>query len=146
MTDLSFTSQVTLYIILFLMASMALIIFIWQLQVWQGKAMKNADGSVDSWQEQKILYGAALADLILACPLTITGIVLIFIIPNWGHFLLILVSFWFVWANIMTTATSLRFENPRFTLYWIVTFPFGILIGISYLVWFMIHFSIIASG
>jgi len=142
MTEFSLVSQILLYILLFLMGSMALIIFFWQWQVWQGKTMKNADGSVDSWQEQKILYGMALADLILACPLTLLGIVLIFVFPNWGYLLLVLVSFWFVWANTMTTATSLRFERPRFSLYWFITFPFGILLGLGYLAWFIYHINV----
>ena len=107
--------------------------------------MKNADGSVDSWQEQKILYGMAFADLILACPLTILGIVFAFFLPHWGFIILTLVSFWFIWANIMTTATSLRFENPKLTLYWFITFPFGAIVGIVYLIWFLGHCQIIIS-
>ena len=105
--------------------------------------MKNPDGSSDSWHEQKILYGIAVADLILACPATIAGIVLVFICPQWGYYLLTLVSFWFVWANIMTTVTSLRFEKPKISLNWFIAFPFGIFLGIAYIIWTIIHFDII---
>ncbi len=65
----------------------------------------------------------AVADIFLACPITILGIVLVFASPRWGYYLLAWVSFWFVWANIVTTATSLRFEKPKITLSWPVVFP-----------------------
>ncbi len=109
--------------------------------VLKGKAMKNPDGSVDDWHEQKTHYGMAFADVFLACPATIVGIVLVFVSPRWGYYLLALVSFWFVWANIMTTATSLRFEKPRINLVWFITFPFGSLLGLAYIVWTLVHFD-----
>jgi hypothetical protein len=43
----------------------------------------------------------------------------------------------------MTTATSLRFEKPKFTLNWIIAFPFGTLVGLAYLAWVVIHFDFI---
>lgn len=143
MNELSLLSQISLYVLMFLMGVIALLIFIWQVNVLKGKAMKNPDGSLDSWHEQKILYGIAVADLILACPATIAGIVFVFIWPQWGYFLLALVSFWFVWANIMTTAASLRFEKPKISLNWFITFPFGIFLGIAYIIWTIVHFNII---
>jgi hypothetical protein len=56
---------------------------------------------------------------------------------------LALVGFWFVWANIMTTATSLRFEQPKINLTWLLTCPFGILVGLAYVVWTLVHFNAI---
>jgi len=120
---------------------LALIVWGWQVMVLKGKAMKNPDGSVDDWHEQKTHYGGAFADVFLACPATIVGIVLVFVSPRWGYYLLALVSFWFVWANIMTTATSLRFEKPRINLVWFITFPFGSLLGLAYIVWTLVHFD-----
>jgi len=105
--------------------------------------MKNPDGSSDGWHQQKTHYGIAIADIFLACPASIAGILLVFVSPRWGYYLLALVSFWFVWANIMTTATSLRFEKPRITLNWLIVFPSGILLGLAYIVWTIIHFDII---
>ena len=64
-------------------------------------------------------------DIFFACPLSIIGIILVFAAPRWGYYLLAWVSFWFVWANVMTTATSLRFENPKKDLSWFIVFPFG---------------------
>ena len=136
-------SNITLYILLGLMGFISLIVFQWQLQVIRGKTMKNPDGSVDSYKEQKIFYGIAIADLLLSIPVTLVGIIMIFIAPTWGHFLLILVSFWFVWANLMTTATSLKFEKPKITLLWIITFPFGSLVGLAYIIWVILHFETI---
>lgn len=143
MNEHALLSQVSLYMLMFLMGLYALLVFIWQVNVLKGKEMKNPDGTLDSWHEQKILYGMAIADLVLACPATITGIVFVFLLPQWGYFLLALVSFWFVWANIMTTTTSLRFEKPKITLSWFIAFPFGILIGLAYIIWIIIHFNVI---
>ena len=143
MKELSIVSQIYLDVLIFLMGAMAAIIFFWQINVLRGKEIKNADGSVDSWQEQKIFYGMAVADLIFACPVTMMAIVLVFLQPLWGYFLLALVSFWLVWANIMTTATSLRFEKPKISLYWFISFPFGILLGVAYIIWLIFHFNII---
>jgi hypothetical protein len=43
----------------------------------------------------------------------------------------------------MTTATSLRFERPKINLNWFVTTPFGILVGLAYIVWTAVNFDII---
>ncbi|UCG91233.1 MAG: hypothetical protein JSV97_09110 [candidate division WOR-3 bacterium] len=136
-------SRVILYVLLALMGFVSIVVWWWQVMVMKGNAMKNPDGSVDDWHEQKILYGMAIADIFLACPATIAGIILIFVSPRWGYYILALVSFWFVWANIMTTVTSLRFEKLRFTFSWFITFPFGSLIGLAYILWTFIHFDII---
>ena len=41
------------------------------------------------------------------------------------------IRIWLLWANLMTTSTSLRFLNPKITLSWIVVYPFGIVLGLS---------------
>ena len=143
MQELSLASQVSLYVLLGLMGLLSLIVWGWQIMILQGKAMKNPDGSFDDWHEQKTHYGLAFADAFLACPLNIAGIVLVFVSPRWGYYLLALVSFWLVWGNIMTTSTSLRFEKPRITLIWLITFPFGILLGCAYIAWTLVHFDAI---
>lgn len=134
-------SQISLYLLLALIGLFALVIWGWQIMVLQGKSMKNPDGSADDWHEQQTHYGMAFADVFLACPASIAGIVLVFISPRWGYYLLALVSAWLVWANVMTTATSLRFKKPRITLNWFITFPLGALVGLAYLVWTLIHFD-----
>ena len=128
-----------------IMGLINLILWGWQIQVFKGKAMKNPDGSVDSWHEQKIVYGIAFADIFIACPVTIAGIILVFVSPRWGFFLVAMVAFWWVWSNTMTTATSLRFEKPRITLNWIVVFPFGILVGLACIIWTILHFDVCFS-
>ena len=143
MQALSLLSQITLYILLALMGLLSLIILGWQIQVLRGKDMKNPDGSADNCHEQPIFYGIAVADIFLACPLCIIGIVLVFVSPRWGTYLLAWVSFWFVWANTMTTATSLRFQKPKITLAWLLVFPFGALVGLAYFIWTLFHFDII---
>ena len=143
MPELSQPAQVFLLALLFIMGLYSLLVFAWQVKVLQGKAMTNVDGSVDSWHQQKIMYGMAFADVLIACPANIAGIVLVFVFPRWGFYLLALVSFWWVWANVMTTATSLKFEKPALTLNWVITFPFGAFIGLAYIIWSMLYFDII---
>lgn len=143
MQQLLLLSRVILYVLLALMGFVSIVIWWWQIMVMKGKAMKNPDGSVDDWHEQKLFYGVAIADVFLACPATIAGIIMVFVSPRWGYYILALVSFWFVWANVMTTATSLRFKIPKITFNWFVVFPFGSLIGLAYIIWTFIHFDII---
>jgi hypothetical protein len=143
MPELSLVSRISLYVLLGLMGLISLLVWGWQIMILRGKAMKNPDGSSDDWHEQKTHYGLAVADAFLACPLTIAGIILVFATPRWGYYLVALVSFWFVWANIMTTSTSLRFEKPKITPIWLFTFPFGTLVGLAYIVWTVIHFDAI---
>jgi hypothetical protein len=143
MQELPLLSRITLYALLALIGVYTLLILFWQVKVLKGKAMKNPDGSSDDWHQQKSHYGIAFADLFLACPAGIAGILLVLISPRWGYYLLALVSFWFVWTNTMTTATSLRFEKPRITLNWFIVFPSGILLGLAYIAWTIVHFDII---
>lgn len=145
MHELSLLSQISLYVLLGTMGIVCLIIWSWQIRVLKGKTMKNPDNSCDNWHEQKTHFGIAFADIFLACPANIAGIVLVFLIPRWGFSLLAFVSFWWMWANIMTTSTSLRFEKPKITFNWLVAFPFGILIGLAMIVWMIAHFEIIYS-
>ncbi|MGD2152671.1 MAG: hypothetical protein PVG79_05340 [Gemmatimonadales bacterium] len=98
---------------------------------------------MDDWKEQKLFYGIAWADVGIACPATLVGLVLVFTAPRWGFYILALASFWFLWANVMTTVTSLRFERPKITLQWFIVFPFGAVVGLSYIVWTVCHFETI---
>lgn len=141
--EISLISQVVLYVIVALFGLMCIIIFPWQLNVFRGKAMKNPDGTTDDWHEQKLFYGIALADITIAVPVTFLGIVLIFVGWRIGYYLTGLASLWFLWANVMTTATSMRFERPKITLNWFIAFPFGALVGLAYIVWTLVHFNII---
>jgi hypothetical protein len=131
MAELSLLSQISLYVLMALIGLYTLLVEGWQIMILKGKAMKNADGSSDDWHRQKTHYGIAIADVFLTGPASIAGIVLVF------------VSFWFVWANIMTTATSQRFEKPKINLNWFMTTPFGILVGLAYIAWTVAHFDTI---
>ena len=136
---LTLPSQISLYVLLALMGLYALIVLGWQIMVFKGRSMRNPDGSADDWHEEKTHYGIAVADVFLACPACLAGIALVFASPRWGLYLLTMVSFWFVWANTMTTATSLRFERPRLSLSWWLTFPGGILVGLAYVLWTILN-------
>lgn len=139
MQSLSIASTISLYILLAVMALYLLPLIYWQWQVLQGNSMANPDGSVDDWHQQRSHYGMAFADLFIACPLNVLAIILVFVTPVWGFYALTLVSFWWLWAGVMATSTSLRFEHPKITFQWIITFPLGAVIGLAYIVWSMIH-------
>lgn len=134
-------SQIILYIIIALFGLICIVIFPWQINVFRGKSMKNPDGSADDWHEQKLFYGIALADFTIAVPVTLIGIVLIFVGARIGYYITGLASFWFLWANVMTTATSLRFEKPKITPMWFVVYPLGAILGLAYIVWSLIYFQ-----
>ena len=134
-------SRLSLYVLLTLIGVLTLIVVWAQVGCIRGRPFKNPDGTSDDWREQKVFYGIAWADLLVACPLSLAGLIAVFTTPQLGLFLVGGVSVWFVWANVMTTVTSLRFERPRITLQWLVVFPFGILVGVAYLVWILVHFG-----
>ncbi len=141
MTELPLVSQIVGYVLVAIIGLYTLLLGWWQAKVLSGSAMDNPDGSTDDWKVQKTHYGIAFADLFLACPVSIVGIALVFVAPRWGYFVLSLIAFWFVWTNLMTTATSLRFERPTISLNWLVVFPSGIFVGAAYLFWTVIHFD-----
>jgi hypothetical protein len=136
-------SLVILYVILAAIALFTLLVLWAQVGVIRGKPFENPDGTNDDWREQKIIYGIAWADIFVACPVSIAALIMIFAAPRLGFYTMGLVSFWFVWTNVMTTVTSLRFEKPRITFSWIMVFPLGTVIGLAYIIWTLAHFDTI---
>jgi hypothetical protein len=139
--EIPLISKIILYIIIILFGLLSIIVFGWQIMVLRGKSMKNPDGTVDDWHDQKLCYGIALADVTVAVPVTLIGIVLIFVGWRIGYYVTGLVSFWFLWTNVMTTATSLRFEKPKISLNWFIVFPFGALVALAYIIWSLTYFQ-----
>ena len=139
--EVSLISKIILYIIIVLFGLLAIIVFGWQIMVLRGKSVKNADGTADDWHKQKLFYGIALADVTVAIPVTLIGIILIFMGWRIGYYLTGLASFWFLWANIMTTATSLRFEKPKISFNWFIVFPFGAILALAYIIWSLLYFQ-----
>jgi hypothetical protein len=146
MSELPLLPLLSLYLMLSLMGLLSIIVLGWQVLVLRGWRMKNPDGSADSYGEQKTHFGIAVADVCVSVPVTIIGIGMVLAQNRWGFFLLALASFWLIWANVMTTATSLRFQRPTIDLVWFLTFPFGALLGVGYLIWFMLCFDIALGG
>ncbi len=134
-------SKIILYTDLILMGLFGIALWGCQLWVLSGRAFKNPDGSVDDWHEQKVFYGIALADLTVGVPGTLTGILLIYWGWGLGYYLTGMASFWWLWANVMTTANSLRFEKPKITFFWFVAYPLGAILGGIYILWSMVHFE-----
>jgi hypothetical protein len=120
LTSLSTISQLLLYGLISLIAFLTIIVGWAQIGCLRRRPFNNPDGTTDDWQEQKIFYGMAWADLVVVCPLSIFGLVVVFIAPTAGLLLLAGVSVWLVWANVMTTITSLRFEKPHITVQWLL--------------------------
>ncbi len=139
--EIPIISRIILYIIIVVFGLLATLVLGWQLMVLRGKSMKNADGSVDDWHEQKLCYGIALADITIAVPLTLVGIVLIFVGHPICYYLTCLASLLFLWANVMTNETSLRFEKPKITPMWLIVFPLGAILGLVYIIWSLIYFQ-----
>ncbi len=135
--------RVILFALLILMGLFTCIVCWAQIGCIRGKPFKNPDGTKDDWGEQRIFYGIAWADILFACPLTFLALSLIFLAPRWGFFFMGMVSFWFLWANLMTTITSLRFEKPKITIEWLVVFPLGAVLGLSFLAWTVVNFQLI---
>jgi hypothetical protein len=136
-------SRIILYILLSAIAAFTLIVLWAQVGIIRGRPFENPDGTKDDWREQKIFYGIAWADIFVACPISIAALIMIFTVPRWGFYMMGPVSFWFLWANVMTTVTSLRFERPRITVQWIIAFPLGALLGLTYIIWMLAHFDTI---
>lgn len=103
--------------------------------------MKNPDGSFDERRRHEHHFGMAVADVFIACPLSVIAIALVFIEPRWGHWLLTMFAFFFVWVNTVTTVNSLKFRAPKLTLARFIVFAFGALVGLAYLIWAAIHFD-----
>jgi len=143
LADLPRISRILLYVLLTLIALITVVVLFAQMGCVRGKPFENPDGTKDDWREQRLFYGIAWADILVACPLSFAGLALVFLAPRWGFFLMGMVSFWFVWSNVMTTVTSLRFEKPRITFQWIVVFPLGTLIGLAFLAWVFVHFEVV---
>jgi hypothetical protein len=140
---LSSGSRLLLYSLLSLIAVFTVIVLWAQVGCVRGKPFENPDGTKDDWREQQIFYGIAWADILIACPTSFAALVLIFLAPRWGFYLMGMVGFWFLWANVMTTVTSLRFESPRLTLHWLIVFPLGAMIGLAFIAWTLAHFSVV---
>ena len=144
--EIPLIDRIILYIIIAIFGLLAIIVFGWQINVLRGKSMKNPDGTVDDWHEQKLFYGIALADISIAIPITFIGIALIFVGWRIGYYLTGLASFWFLWTNVMTTVTSLRFEKPKITLMWFIVFPLGAIVALAYIILTLVHFNAIFSS
>ena len=145
MAPLSLISQLSLYVIVGLFGLFFLLLWWWQFMVLKGKAFKNPDGSVDDWHQQPIIYGIAFADVTVSCPVGIVGVVLTLLHQPLVFLILAPVAFWWFWANVMTTVTSLRFYKPKATVSWILGYPFAIILGLAYLIWIGIHFDAIIA-
>lgn len=126
-----FWYQAWFWITMALIVVYTVVLFYRQLRVLRGIRMENPDGSADDWHDQQSHYGIGVADIFLACPASLLAVVLSILELRYGLFLLGAIGFWYIWANIMTTATSMKFHNPKLSFNWWITFPFGSVVGLS---------------
>ncbi len=146
LSELSLLSRIIFFTLLVVIGLLTCALLWAQVGCLRCRPLENPDGTRDDWREQKLFYGVAWADVLVACPASFTAFVLIFVAPRWGFLLMGMVGFWFLWANLMTTITSLKFESPKITFQWFVVFPFGALVGASYLIWTFAHFTELFVG
>jgi len=111
LSGLSLLSQLSLYALLALIGLITAVVLRAQIGCIRGRPFSNPDGTKDDWREQKLFYGIAWADVVVACPASLVGLVLTFTAPRQGLFILAMVSFWLLWASVMTTITSVRFGS-----------------------------------
>jgi len=143
MQDIPFVSILILYILLGLSGLYFIVLWFWQIKVFKGKRMKNVDGSFDDWHEQNMDYGFSFADIVIGCPVGLLGVVLTFLHYQVGFYLVAMVSFWFLWVNLATTVTSLKFRKPKLNFSWFMTFPFGSLMSLAYILWTIFYYDVI---
>jgi len=148
MDNLSLASLITLYVLTGLYTLIFLGLWWFQIMVLRGKPMQNPDGTYTDWKKPGrtygfSAYGFALADTFVACPLGIIGAILVVLGSRWGVFILALVSFFAVWVNIATTVTSLKFNKPKITVFWFVSYPLGTLLGIAFIIWTIRYFDVV---
>ena len=93
---LSIGSTISLYILLAAIALFTLLVIRAQAGCIRGKFFSNPDGTRDDWRQQKIFYGIAWADLVLACPTSLVALVLIFTVPPRGFFFLFPATFYYL--------------------------------------------------
>ncbi|MBP7831133.1 MAG: hypothetical protein KA248_14590 [Kiritimatiellae bacterium] len=141
MESLTVFARWSLYGLLGLMGVFCLILWVVQLKIMRGGVFRNPDGSQDDWHQQPTHYGIAFADVFVACPANVVAVALAFAGSRWGFYLLALASFWWIWANVMTTATSLKFYKPKITVTWFLAYPFGALVGLAYVALTFAHFD-----
>lgn len=140
--EVSLAGRIVLYVLLGLYAVGLIGLWFWQFQVFRGKAMKNPDGSSDDWHDEPMVYGLALADMVFSIPVGLIGIIFILVGYPLGHYIMGMVAFWFVWINLATTATSLRFNKPRTNLVaWVLAYPALVMLGLAYLGWIGVHYE-----
>jgi hypothetical protein len=136
-------SSMIMYGVIALLGVYFVLLWPWQLRVLRGKCVAKPDGSVDDWHVQKTHFGIAVADVFVAAPVGLLAVVLAFLGSKWGFYLLALSCSYFLWASLMSTANSLRFEKPRKGFTWFMTFPFGAILSLVYLVWTFIYYDIL---
>ena len=145
MQDIPFVSILILYILLGFSGLYFIILWFWQIKVFRGKRMNNVDGSFDDWHEHNMDYGFSFADIVIGCPVGLLGVVFTFLHYQVGFYIMAMVSFWFIWVNLATTVTSLKFCSPKISFSWFMTFPFGSLMSLAYIVWTIYYYDVICK-
>ena len=139
-------SMIILYVLLVLFGLYLFVLLYWQIMVFKGKRMKNIDGSYDDWKENNTDYGFSFADIVISCPIGLVGVVLSFFHFQIGFYIMAMISFWFLWVNIGTTAISLKFKNPKLNAGWFFSFPFGSIMGLGFIVWSIVYYEVIFNS
>ncbi|MBT3224302.1 MAG: hypothetical protein HN348_34985 [Proteobacteria bacterium] len=50
---------------------------------------------------------------------------------------------WFVWVNIATTVSIIKFHKPKANFEWLFSYPGLVALGLAFLVWEFVHWNTI---
>ncbi|MCP4231284.1 MAG: hypothetical protein GY771_14200 [bacterium] len=130
------TALIGLLFVFLLFAVYIVALGYWQIMVLLGNPMANPDGTVDTIANP-LTFGFALADLALAIPVAILGIVGMLLQKKWGLFLSAMFTFLMFYMHFAVTASSLWGGGfDVITLEWLLLFPSGCVIAVIFWIWF----------
>ncbi len=129
-------AYIGLLIVILLFAAYIIVLGYWQVMVVLGNPMANPDGTVDTIAEP-LTFGFVLADLAVAIPIGILGIIGMLLQKKWGLILSAMFSFFLFYMNVAGTAASLWGGGTDvITLEWLLIYPSGCVVGLAFWIWF----------
>ena len=129
-------AYIGLFVVFLLFAVHIIALGYWQIMVLLGNPMANPDGTVDTIAEP-LTFGFALADLAIAIPVAILGIVGMLLHKKWGLILSAMFTLFLFYMNFAGTAASLWGSGfDVITLEWLLLYPAGCVVAIAFWIWF----------
>jgi len=140
--ELSLISNISLYVIMAIYMVIIVGLFDYQYKVATSKVPTCPGGEPDDWKKYPPLYGGAMADLLINCPLVTTGMILILFNCRVGFYLVAIATSILIWCWSFILF-EIKSHKPKVTFMWIVSFIVPPLISLTFLLWTIIHFDAI---